>query len=162
MFIALDRVDPNSFIKGGKARKFSYTCLSSFSLCSIILSTIKESGFISGSIRFPSALINPSFSRRRTRSLFNSVQELFLLRGESLCASSVSEIFFFTPSIHPKHKHSSTTSKYSNVSGFGFILTSTQQDFSVLQFSCSQTLKSSLDFTVIRFSISIIKIQFPF
>jgi hypothetical protein len=142
--------------------KFPYTCFSSFSLCSISLSILKESWSISGSTFLPSSLINPNFSRRWTRSLFNSVHELFLLRGDSLCASSVSDIFFLTPSIHPKHKASSTASKYSSASGLGVILTKTQQDFSVLQFSCSQILKSSLDFTGIRFSISIDKLHSPF
>lgn len=142
--------------------KFSYTCLSSCSLCSITLSILKESSSIAGSTFLPSSLINPSFSRRRTRSLFNSVHELLLLLGDSLCASSVSDIFFLTPSIHPKHKASSTASKYSSMSGFGVILTTAQQDFLVVPFSSSHILKSSLDFTVIRFSISIYQIQSPF
>lgn len=142
--------------------KLSYTCFSSFSLCSIALSILKESWSISGSTFLPSSLINPNFSRRRTRSLFNSVHELFLLLGDSLCASSVSDIFFLIPSIHPKHRDSSTASKYSNVSGLGVIRTITQHDFSVLQFSCSQTLKSSRDFIGIRFSISIDKLHSPF
>lgn len=123
--------------------KFSYTCLSSFSLCSMTSSILKEPGSMSGRTLLPSSLMNPNFSRRRARSLFNSVHELFLLLGDSLWASPVSDTFFLTPSIHPKHKASSTTSKYNNISGVGVILTKSQQDFSVLPWFCSQILKSS-------------------
>ncbi len=142
--------------------KFSYTSCSSVNLCSITESIVKEPGSISGNIFLPSSLINPNFSRRRTRSLFNSVHELFLLLGDSLCASSVSEIFFLTPSIHPKHKASSTASQYNNLSGVGVILTKTQQALSVVQCLCSQVLKSSLDCTGINFSISIAITDHPF
>lgn len=142
--------------------KFSYTCFSSFILCSITLTILKESWPILGNTFLPSSLIKPNFSRRRTRSLFNSVHELLLLRGESLCASCVSNIFFLIPSIHPKHKASSTASKYSSASGVGVNLTTTQQDVSALLCSCSHPLKSSLEFAVIKFSIFIDYIHSPF
>src|SRR5690606_27095554 len=77
-----------------------------------------------------------------------------LLLGDSRCATSVSDTFFFVLSIHPKQSACSTASRYSSLPGSGATLTMTQQYFSVFPCSSSQALNSALVRAGIRLSIT--------
>ncbi len=64
-----------------------------------------------GNAARPLSVISPRVSSRRHRSLFNSVHLLFLERRLKRC-SVVPPMFFTVESIHPKHRASSTASRY--------------------------------------------------
>ena len=86
----------------------TFPAFSAFSIFSSILKVISISD---GNTARPSSVISPNFSNLLTRSLFNSVQFPFLLRGEKRCIFFPS-IIRIVLSIQPKHSASSTASKY--------------------------------------------------
>ena len=86
-----------------------------FIAASISWSILKLLAPIAGRTALPASVIKPSFSKRRTRSLFRSVHGLFFFLGENLCIRTPSMITKVL-SIQPKQRASSTASMYQKVS----------------------------------------------
>ncbi len=103
----------------------------------------KPSSVISGRTARPASVIRPSFSSLRQRSLLSSDHLLLLERGTNLCNVTPSTDFV-VESIHPKHRASSTASRYimRPSSGTLPLLSAIQHSRSFEWFSSSHSLKS--------------------
>ena len=96
-----------------------------------------------GNAARPLSVISPRVSSRRHRSLFYSVHLLFLERRLIRC-SVVPPMFFTVESIHPKHRASSTASRYHRMPSCGGVFprfTAVQHSVSLSWFSTSHFLK---------------------
>ena len=82
--------------------------------------SITNSSSRSGHTFRPLSVIIPSDSNRRHRSLFSSVQHPLLRLGPKRCRATPST-HLSVESIHPKHKASSTASRYHRVSSGGVL-----------------------------------------
>lgn len=115
-----------------------------FHAVGLALKAVRISGMMtnsalrSGQAARPASVIRPSRSSRRQRSLFSSVHIPFLLRGPKRWSVTPPTVFT-VESIHPKHKASSTASRYHRTSSGGVLprLASIQHSFSVALFAAS-------------------------
>lgn len=136
----------------GRRQKCSHTTGSDCNSCKRSGSIEKPLSDISGRAALPSSVIRPSRSILRHRSLFNSDHLLRGRRGQNLWRVVPSGIFLVVLSIQPKHKASSTASRYQKVlSSVGLPrLTAIQHSVCLRWFCSNHSRHSDLDLIVGR------------